>query len=199
MENEKKVPEIPDHLKEVYRRLILLPEDQPPHPWRHLPMMAVGGLTDVGFADSSDTLIAVSPNGRGLFDCLTGDRLDRDRSQDYEFDTANLLVRGIGPLANCMIRTAGLHGGGLANQTADGWRLECATLAWPYDYLFLSPPGHWALGPAFGKPGNVTRLPVFSELHAFGFSPTGNVMVVATSSDLDVYVRHQQTSLARAG
>src|SRR5262249_38278311 len=122
-------------------------------------------------------------------DCLSGERLVRDRSPDFEFDTANLLARGIGPVGDHSIRTAGLHCGGLALQTADGWRLERLTLAWPQDYLFLSPPGHDVFGPSFGKPGDVTRLPAFFELRAFGFSPTGRAMVVATSGQLDIYRR----------
>ena len=139
------MPDIPEHLKAIYQHLLNLPETPPPKPWRQLPVRVVGGLTDVGFLDSSDTLIVVSHDGRGVFDCTTGERLARDPSNVFEFDTANLLVRGIGPLDGHLIRTAGLHGGGLASQTADGWQMECLTLAWPYDYLFLSPPGDWGL------------------------------------------------------
>jgi len=183
------MPDIPEHLVAAYKHLIGLRETPPPGPWRKVPTRLVGGLTDVGFLDSSDTLIVVSHDGRGVFDCVTGERLARDPSNDFEFDRANLLARGIGLLAGHLIRTAGLHGGGLALQTPDGWQLECLTLAWPRDDLFLAPPGHWVLGRAFGKPADVTRLPVFSTLHAFGFSPTGRSMVVATSSELDIYSR----------
>jgi len=184
------VPEIPEHLAGAYRHLIGLPEAPPPPPWRQLRACGVGGLTDVGFLDSTDMLLVMSHDGRGVFDCLTGERLARDRSREFEFDTANLLARGIGALGDRLIRTAGPYGGGLAVQTADGWRLERLTLVWPHDYLFLTPPGHHVLGAAFNKPGDVTRLPaMISEWRASAFSPTGKAMVVATSSQLDIYRR----------
>src|SRR5262249_54536073 len=121
------VPDIPEHLTAAYQHLIGLPEAPPPGPWRKVPTRLVGGLTDVGFLDSSDAWIVVPQDGRGVFDCATGERLARDPSHDFEYDRANLLVRGIGPLAGHLIRTAGLHGGGLALQTADGWSLERLT------------------------------------------------------------------------
>jgi hypothetical protein len=181
--------EIPDHLKALYRQLLALPASPPPSPWRLAATHAVGGLTDVGFADSSDLLLVIS-SSRGLFDCATGERIARDPSEDFDHDTSNLLAFGIGPLAEHCIRTAGLHGGGLAFSTPDGWSLNLFTLAWPASSLFLTPPGHWIYGPAFNKPGTTTKLATDSEIRAFGFSPTGRAFIIATSSDLSIFNRN---------
>ena len=171
---------VPEHLRSVYSRLLDLPPSQPPAPWVRVTSPGIGGLAEVGFLESSDLLLVISSNGRGLFDCESGERLARDQPPDFEYDQNNLLARGIGPVEDKWIRTAGLSGGGLAAATADGWRLKSLTLVWPHDFVFLSPPGHWVLGPAFGKPGDVTKFQIQSTLRAFGFSPTGKSMIIAT-------------------
>ena len=125
-----------------------------------------------------------------MFDCSSGERIARDPSKEFEHDTGNLLAPGIGPVASQRLRTAGLHGGGLAVTTADGWSLNLLTLSWPHHSLFLTPPGHWLYGPAFDRPGDATKLAIESKIRAFGFSPTGRAFIVATSSDLSVFSRN---------
>lgn len=182
--------EVPRHLRDLFRKLVDLTESPPPSPWQQVAVPAVGGLTDVGFADSSDLLLVISSAGRGLFDCISGDRIARDPSGDFEFDTSNLTAEGIGPIAGQRVRTAGLYGGGLAVTTADHWSLDLLTLSWPHQSIFITPPGHWLYGPAFDKPGDTTRIVTGLEIRAFGFSPTGRTFVIATSSELWIFSRH---------
>ncbi len=181
--------DIPNHLQTLFRRLVSLPDSKAPLPWRAIAVHPVGGLTDVAFAESTDLLLVISSAGRGLFDCSSGERIARDPSDDFEHDTANLLAPGIGPVASQFLRTAGLHGGGLATTTADGWSLDLLTLSWPHHSLFLTPPGHGLYGSAFGRLGDTTKLATDSEIRAFGFSPTGRAFIFATSSDLSVFNR----------
>ncbi len=181
--------DIPNHLQTLFRQLTDLPTRQPPSPWRKVAVHAVGGLTDVAFADSTDLLLVISSFGRGLFDGASGKRIARDSFDDFKYDTANLLAPGIGPVASQRLRTAGVHGGGLAVTTHDGWTLDLLTLSWPHRSLFLTPPGHWLYGPAFDRPGDTTKLAVDSEIRAFGFSPTGHVFVFATGSEFSVFAR----------
>ncbi len=180
---------IPDHLQPLYRKLLELPASPPPAPWREASVHAVGGLTDVAFADDSDLLLVISSGGRGLFDCTSNKRVARDPSETFEHDTANLLVDAIGPVASSRLRTAGIHGGGLAMTTIDGWTLDLLTLSWPHHSLFLTAPGQWLYDPAFGKPGETTKLATDSEIRACGFSPTGRAFILATSSDLTIFHR----------
>jgi hypothetical protein len=150
----------------------------------------VGGLTDVGFGLHSDLLFVVSSQGRGVFDCLTGAKVSRDAfvPTDDEpdwFSTSELSAEGIGPLAGQVIRTAGLHGGGLPLLTRDGWSAERLALDWPDETLLLCQP--WKHG---YKPGEFVKVGVDSVVRAWGFSPTGRSLVLATSSDVTIWSRN---------
>lgn len=151
---------------------------------------AVGGLTDVGFADATDFLICMSADGLGVFDCLTGERVARDRDGNFAFDTGNLLVDGIGPLEGQRVRTARLAGGGLAVGTDDGWSVERHPFAFPDAEVFIAPPGQSLLWTQQGKEVRLCKLGGFvTELRAYGFSPTGRSFVIATSSDVMMFMR----------
>jgi hypothetical protein len=88
--------DIPEHLKSLYQKLVSLPVNAPPPPWRRTLAHTVGGLTDVASVDSSDLILVISSRGRGLFECVSGERIERDPSVDFNHDTANLVVEGIG-------------------------------------------------------------------------------------------------------
>lgn len=182
---------IPPHLKERFHELDRLPTISVlPEPWSNRTNVAVGGLTDVGFADASDLLICMSSTGLGVFDCLTGARVARDDSTDFDFDAGNLLVSGIGPLEGKRIRTAGLAGGGLASGTHDGWCVERHPFAFPDEELFVGPPGQTMLWTQHGVQTHLYKLGGFvTELRAYGFSPTGRSFIVATSSDVLIFAR----------
>lgn len=168
--------------------LAALPSAAPPAPWRHVATLPVGGLTEVGFADSSDMLLVLSDDGRGVVDCRTGQLLARH--DDDAFDAGNLTAKGIGPIGGAKVRMGGLRGGGLPICTADGWGLQRRPLAWPDDELILSPPGQTMLWTPRGEPMQLTRLAGFvTEVRAFGFSPTGETLVIATASDLAIFRR----------
>lgn len=182
---------VPEHLRERFDLLERLPVERDlPKPWRNVGTFAVGGLTDVGFADSSDLLLCISGSGRGVFDCLAGLRVARDDSSDFAFDLGNLIAEGIGPLAGQRIRTAGMYGGGLASGSGDGWCIERHPFSFPDDELFVSPPGHTMLWTRRDEEVRLTKLGRFvTELRAFGFSPTGRTLVVAVSSDVTIFAR----------
>ena len=48
--------------------------------WRKVTYLAVGGLTEVGFADGS-LLLVISHQGRGVVDLASGELLARDRQE----------------------------------------------------------------------------------------------------------------------
>jgi hypothetical protein len=153
-----------------------------PLPWRRLPVYAVGGLFQVGYAPGSDLLLVLSSQGRGVFDCIGGQKLARDHAEAHDFfDPIRLTAKGVGPLDGQLVRMAGLYGGGLPLTTADGWGLEVQARTWPTHSVFLSAPG--------------SREPVCigddgaCELRACGFSETGRSFVIATSCDLTMFTR----------
>jgi hypothetical protein len=125
-----------------------------------------------------------------VFDCREAGLLARDDDAGFRFDVGNLVVAGIGPLAQALVRTSGLHGGGLAVTNVDGWELERHPLSWPDDEFFLSPPGQTILWQPPGDAMKLTKLAGFSsEVRAFGFSPTGKTFIIATAADISVFGR----------
>jgi len=179
---------IPKHLIPVVDRIQAMDVSPPPDPWELQTTAAVGGLTEVGFGAGSDQLLVVSSQGRGVFDCLTGVRVARDRLDDGSYhDIAAMTAYGIGPLEGSLIHLAGLHGGGLRRGATDGWTVDDFVLDWPEHTLLLNKSFSWP----YDLDGPLWKLGVESELRAWGFSPTGNSLVLATSSDLTVWSRNR--------
>lgn len=81
-----------------------------PSPWRKVAYLAVGGLTEVGFA-AGFLLLVVSHQGRGVVDLASGELLARDRHETGAwFDAARRAALGIGPLDGTWIGVCGLAG-----------------------------------------------------------------------------------------
>jgi hypothetical protein len=152
-----------------------------PAPWRS-HVYAVGGLFGVGYATASDLLLVLSSQGRGVFDCSTGKKLNRDYEEAHDFfDPIRLVAVGFGPLAGQSIRIAGLFGGGLPLTTRDGWHLQAQARVWPTHSVFLTAPS--------------SQVPVCiaedgaCELRAYGFSETCGSFIIATSCELAMFTR----------
>src|SRR3954469_18142200 len=101
-----------DHVRKLNDRLLALKLQTPPAPWKRMAAHAVGALTEVGYAENSDLLLVVSSQGRGLFDCLTGERIARDYAEpdgviDW-YDEIRLVARGIAAIENQLVHLAGL-------------------------------------------------------------------------------------------
>lgn len=157
------------------------------YPWKKVADHAVGGLFQVGYAEDADLLLVLSHNGRGVFDCLTGERIARDAGNVYDhFNTSKLLAAGFAAINGQQVRMAGLYGGGLPLSTKDGWYLESRKKT---DEVLLSKAAliketEYALV-GEGK---------LCELRAFGFSETGKSFVVATSCSLIIFAREMLDS-----
>ena len=178
------------HLRPVVDMLTQARCYDPPSPWMRKNAHAIGGLVAVGFGEHSDLLLVVSSQGRGVFDCTTGQRVARDRS-DYSYDPIALEALGIGPLDDRLIRVSGFDGGGLPISTDDGWRAERFVIEWPIESLVLSPPSSWVYGILYDRHHEFTKVYEDSEIRAWGFSPTGRTLVLATSSDVTIYGRER--------
>jgi hypothetical protein len=177
-----------EHLKPLQKKLLSLNIHEVPNPWKLVETFAVGGLRSVGFDRESENLLVVSSQGRGVIDCLTGEKVARDDEEFYENETS-LEAQGIGILSDRTIRMAGLFGGGLPSITEDGWQLECITLKWPEQMLILLPPSSHLYGSVTGHPDLMTKIFEDSCIRAYGFSYTGRAFIVATTSDVTVFAR----------
>jgi len=146
--------------------------------WRMTGYVAVGGLTEVGFGRDARFLLIVSHQGRGVVDCLIGERVARDPDERPGwFDAPARQAEGIGPLAGQHIPVAGLAGGSLLTETADGWRVTAET-----DRVIVRSPQN-------RNPRDSFAVEESEELRAWGFAPDGMTLVVAASSGLVTYRR----------
>jgi hypothetical protein len=168
-------------------RVLAAPIVRPPQPWRLVAEVAIGGLTEVGFALDSRHLLVLSFQGRGVFDCTSGDRVGRDRSEDRAdwYVGSHLFANCLPPMAGQPVPVAGMWGGGLSTWTQDGWGLWRLQIPWPEEHILLTLPGHSldAIEPRFSK------ICMDQESLAFGFSPDGKVLVVALRHTLTIYSR----------
>ena len=163
-----------------------------PAPWVPKGVVEIDGLSNVGFADSSDMLMCVADGGRYVVDCIEGTLVASDDNPVFEFDHNNLKIKGFGPLAGVEIRTSGGIGGALRTVAHDGWSVEAHPVAYP-KLLFVTPPGQSMLtGPPKEQETSLTKLrasEISSATVAYGFSPTGRSFVVATNEGLHIFAR----------
>ena len=158
-----------------------------PLPWRK-QSFAVGGLWTVGFGSGSDLLLVVSASGRGVFDCLSGERVARDSSDDDTYDEDSETTAGIGPLAGSRVEMNGAGGGIVTRRrlpltSHDGW-VVANTLppASSNEAVLLCAPT--ASGDAAWS-----KIADAEEVRAIGFSPTNRTLVVAEPHTLHVWCR----------
>lgn len=162
----------------------------PPSAWRSCTKIAVGGLTEIGFSQRENhLLLTVSSSGRGVFDCLSGEKIARDYEEYGDwYDPIKLTCRGIGPLSDEIISIAGMCGGGLPVCNIYGETLVQTAAEWPLETLFWCPPGKHAL--YMGHQEGCLRL-VNDYFLCTGFSWNGEFIVSATSSDVTIWRREQ--------
>jgi hypothetical protein len=147
-------------------------------PWRRVADLAIGGLTEIGFA-APRLMLVVSHQGRAVLDCATRARIARDRQETGDwFDASRPAAAGIGPLAGQWVIVTGLAGGSLLATTADGWQATSAA------------DGVKLLGP--GGTGLFVREP--GDIRAFGFSPSGDTFAVASPPSLVIFSRATATA-----
>ena len=149
--------------------------------WEWVRSYPVGGLIQVGFGRNRDLLLVHSPNGLGLFDTLSGEKIGRDFSADTPYDLCiGLELAGFGLLSGEMVRMAGFWGGGLRQNTSDFCRLDRDGSNWPNEEVILR---------LADKRTFNLEVAGEAELRAYGFSDSGHSFVVATGASLHIYRR----------
>ncbi|MEU9281192.1 hypothetical protein AB0D87_49815 [Streptomyces sp. NPDC048342] len=206
---DQPVPE-PEHSayqQAMRERILAAPVVPAPEPWLRIAYTSVGGLLGIGFASRPDTgedlVMVVSHDGHGLIDAVTGERIAWDRDPDTEDDNRGadpaLWCAGLGPVAGSRVRIAGLYGGGLHTASGDGWKLEVVAPAWPNERVLLSRDGGLPHSGPHGERWWHIFHSHYSELRAAGFSPSGQTLAVATSSDLSLWTRGAGHSRSAGG
>lgn len=175
-----------DHRTELRQQIRAMATQPPLAPWKQAAAHAVGGLEMVGFAENSDLLLVVSSSGRGLFNCITGEKVARDYDEDLSwYDWAKISALGIGALDGQIIRLAGLYGGGLITVAKDGWKLYSIAPTFP-DYRVILCPPYLSI---YTDLAACVQVEQDYEIRAFGFSETGHSFVIALNHSLYIYAR----------
>ena len=174
-------------MSDIVKRIHSASLESPSSPWEKVAHFAIGGMRSVGFSECSKYILVETADGRGLFDCETGEKLVRDR-EEYPNREASLICDGIGPIEGQPVRMSGLHGGGLPLTTKDGWVIEIVN-TWPKTDIVILKPGHWLHGEKYGKPHQFRKIWSGYEIRGAGFSYSGKTLLVGESSDLVIYVK----------
>ena len=165
-----------------------IPPELPP-PWRAAPVFNVGGLAHVGFAPGRDLLPVAGTGGSGLFDTVNAKPIARDDGLSSTADQARCLTSpGFDILEGELIAMAGIWGGGLKRQTADGCYLSRQAPNWPDERVVLETPDGSRSGRGHSR--TLVADDLVCELQAYGFSDTGLSFVIATSCDLRIFMRN---------
>ena len=130
---------------------------KPNSPWEKVGAFTIGGMRALGYSDCSRYLLVETSDGRGLFDCQTGEKISRDRSE-YANQELQLLCEGIGPIEGKLVRMSGLSGGGLLKLTSDGWQIEIVPESWPRYQVLLIEPGSFLYGAKYNKPDQFYKI-----------------------------------------
>jgi hypothetical protein len=152
-------------------------------PWHHRSWLHIGGLIAIGFP-SDLHLFTLSWNGRGLFNLHTLERTARDDEDPAGTDWIaqdQLSASGIGEFAGQMIAITGLWGGMGVSQTPDGWRLQNRVNSGTVVSSLLVDPT--------GSQGTRVPLASITEYRAVSFNPSGDFLLLASSSEVHVLRR----------
>ena len=179
------------HMREIESFVRSLPVTASTDSWTQLPTQGLGGATVAGFAPDSDLLLVESPNGKGLFNCLTEEKVAREYEDHSTWlEGVGLVALGIGPTKGQQIRMAGIHGGGLCLQTLDGWMLEEFHHEWPERWsLVVSNKGSCIYSP--NRRQQCSRVIENHAPRVFGFSFTGRSFIVMYSHSLFMWARKE--------
>lgn len=160
--------------------------------WIRKNVWAIGGLREIGFLENSDILMVLSSQGRGIFNCLNAERIERDRTDFYseEWNPDNGIVNGIGAYENEIFFCGGFeHPDLLSKGTADGFTTAIKTKR--IKFLFPEEANAGTLFILFPDKKRKTEIAQtdYGFDRAFGFSPTGKSFVFSTSSEIEFWVR----------
>lgn len=178
------------YLGPIRRQIRTTPMTAPPSPWRVAGVFAVPQLEAIGFDRESELLLVISRDSLGVIDCASGETIARKSGTQHDEAPLHLLqAKGIGPLEHSDVGIAGRKGGGLPRATKDGWSLELVTLEWPTQDVLLVPPGNALFVCHEDEEARFTRIESHPEVHACGFSFSGNSLAIATGDELTIYHR----------
>ena len=160
--------------------------------WIFKNKWAIGGLLEIGYFKDSDYLMILSSQGRGIFDCLTGEKIDRDNT-NYYYDSWNPdtgIVAGFGILEGKNVICGGFeHDNVLAQKTSDNWGIMIEKEKRPdWQNKIVDTDVLYLFNSDIKEKIEIDSTPYGFD-RGFGFSDSGKSFVLASSSDLLIWIR----------
>lgn len=160
--------------------------------WTERNSWAVGGLLEIGYQPETDIIFVLSSQGRGIFDVITDQKIDRDYSDYYieKWDHTTGIVEGFGAFEKEKIICGGFeYPNPLKQTTEDGWKIILEKEERPdYHHKLKIAEVLYLENPLLSKKTEIT----FSHYgfdRAYGFSDTGRSFVHSCSSDITFWSR----------
>ncbi|MBP2832616.1 hypothetical protein J8281_10510 [Aquimarina sp. U1-2] len=158
--------------------------------WFKKEKFAIGGLREMGFKPNTDILMLLSSQGRGIFDCIKAEKIERD-SYDYymeEWDEKTRIVQGFGKFKDEVFICGGFEAKDpIKKETKDGWKIKIKQET-RLDYRKVMKEAE-----VMYLVNNDKRIEIdvfhYGIDRAYGFSDTGNSFVLGISSDLYIWSR----------
>ena len=170
------------HREKINSILEKIPSAQSPKGWKRKSTFAIGGLEYFGFAETSDILVVLSTQGRGLIDMAKDEKIARDNITDYPLDRMLLTGEGFDILEGKIIKLASKYGGSLlpvSNQSLE--TLVRVSPLYPCEDIIFQPPYENCFADGRSKnthSDNCVRV-YRGFLYCYGFSFSGKYFVIA--------------------
>lgn len=160
--------------------------------WRKLQHQSVGGLREIGFINNSDNLMVLGGGGRTIFNCLSGEKIGRDRFDYYhhKWNSQTGLIEGFDFCEGNQIICGGFeYPDQITKETQDGWFLDIRTEN-RLDYKKESKKAE-----VMYLKNNKLKVELEVEVYhygitrSYGFSPTGNSFITSQSYGIDFWIK----------
>jgi len=179
-----------NHREKINNILEQIPSAPSPKGWKRKCEFAIGGLEYFGFSESSDILVILSTQGRGLIDMAKGEKMSRDMSMDYFLDERLLVTRGFDILEGDEIKLASKYGGSIlpvCNKSNE--KLVRVSPLYPCEDIIFQPPFEDCF--ADGRYKNISSANCVriyrGFLYCYGFSFSGKYFVIADDGGIIVW------------
>ncbi|MFP7486257.1 hypothetical protein SFC65_19025 [Priestia filamentosa] len=179
------------HRERICNILEQIPPAISPVGWTYKGSFNVGGFEYFGFDESSDLLLVVSSDGRGIIDLAKAEKVARDHTEDFYLDESLLICKGFDILKDKSIKLAGKYGGsGLPIRSKFGDSLRRVSPLFPCEDIIYQPAFEDCFVEGYNK--NCVRI-YRGFLYCFGFSYSGNYFAIADDNGISFWERNNSS------
>lgn len=157
--------------------------------WTKICHQSVGGLREVGFINNTDNILVLGGGGRTIFNCLTGEKIARDRFDYYhhKWDMQTGIVEGFDFCEGEEFICGGFeYRDQLIKESNQGWQIEIKK----ENRLDYNKESKVAEVMSLTKT-SINKIEVevyhYGITRSYGFSPTGKTFVTAESYGINIW------------